>query len=112
MMAKTKSIPSQPRALTSTDKRQNIRFEPDPGTIAWIDVSGGGKRRAFQPCHAAIVTEESHRGCGLVLKMTKDLPVGSLCRVKVGHAEPLVGEVRWRVELDAQTIRIGVMYLE
>lgn len=111
-MAKTKSISSLAKALTSSDQRQNIRFEPDPGTIAWVDVSGGGKKKTFEPSVTALVTEESHRGCGLVTKMTKDLQVGSLCRVKVGHAAPLVGEIRWRVELDSQTIRIGVMYLE
>lgn len=111
-MAKTKSISSLAKALTSSDQRQNIRFEPDPSTIAWVDVGGGGKKKSFEPSVPALVSEESHRGCGLVTKMTKYLQVGSLCRVKLGPAAPLVGEVRWRVELDSQTIRVGIMYLE
>lgn len=108
----TTSIIKEAKALSSKDKRDHIRFEPDPGTLALIDTIDEGKKRAFQPQHAALVTEESHRGCGLVLKMCKELQVGSLCRVKVGHAAPAIGQIRWRVELDAQVIRIGVMYLD
>jgi hypothetical protein len=114
-MAKMKSplsLMKEAKALTSSDKRDSIRFEPDPGTLALIDPIDEGKKRSFQPKHAALVTEESHRGCGLVLRMCKELQIGSLCRVKVGHASPLIGQIRWRVELDSQVIRIGIMYLD
>jgi len=114
-MAKPKSPPSiikEAKALSSRDKRDNIRFQPDPGTLAMIDTIEDGKKRSFQPKHAALVTEESHRGCGLVLQMCKELQIGSLCRVQVGHAAPMIGQVKWRVELDSQVIRIGIMYLD
>lgn len=111
-MRKPKSIIPLAKALTSAEKRQAIRFPPDPGTIAWIDASGSGKKRSFEPTYTALITEESHRGCGLVLKMSTDLQVGTLCRVKVGHGPALSAEVRWRIELDSQIIRIGLMFLE
>lgn len=111
-MRKPKSIAPLAKALVSSDKRQSIRFEPDPGTIALIDVSGAAKKRPFEPTHTTLITEESHRGCGIVMKMTQELQVGAHCRVKVGPGEPLTAEVRWRIELDSQIVRIGLMYLE
>lgn len=111
-MAKTKTLRTMAKALSSGDKRENIRFEPDPGTIAWIDVRDDGSKRAFQAHYLALVNEESHTGCGLIMKQTKDLQTGSLCRIKVGHQKPLLGQVRWRVDLDSQAMRIGIMYLD
>lgn len=102
------------KSLLSSDKRNGIRFEPDAGTIAWIDFKNTSKLKAsaFQPTMVALVTEESHRGCGLALRMSKELEVGAPCRVKVGNNPALLGEVRWRVELDSQIMRIGIMFLE
>jgi hypothetical protein len=112
----TKSASSKkmtaPARRGTTEQRENIRFQPDPDTIAHIDCIHLTKTSPFQPTMQALVTEESHRGCGLVLKMTKDLQVGAVCRVKVGHSSALRAEVRWRVELDSQVFRIGVMFLE
>ena len=111
-MRKAKSIVPLAKALSSSDKRQSIRFPPDPGAIAWIDTTGGGKKRDFNASYTTLITEESHRGCGLVMKMTSELQVGAMCRVKVGNNPALSAEVRWRVELDSQIIRIGLMFLE
>lgn len=108
---KARSVSAMAKALVSSDKRQSIRFEPDPGTIAWIDFESKSKE-PFSPSIPALVSEESHRGCGLVALMTPKLKVGSICKVKVGHSGALKAEVRWRVELDSQTVRLGVMYLE
>lgn len=104
--AKTSSAPS------GSPKRSSIRFTPDPGTIAWVDSHATGTNRSFKEQLPALVTEESYRGCGLVLTMTKKLQVGDKVRVKIGKGAPLKGEVRWRTDLDAQVMRIGVMYLE
>jgi hypothetical protein len=123
-MAKKKSVLAPAHKAVNTKKktaparrgtieqRESIRFQPDPNTIAQIDCIHLTKESPFAPLMLALVTEESHRGCGLVLKMTKDLQVGAICRVKVGHNPALRAEVRWRVELDSQIIRIGVMLLE
>lgn len=100
------------RALNSPNQRQSIRFPPDAGAIALVDVSSKSNNRSFNPTITTLITEESHKGCGLVMKMTDDLPVGSICRVKVGNNPVLLAEVRWRIELDSQVIRVGIMFLE
>jgi hypothetical protein len=115
-MRKSKNAFSMAKPLLSSDKRNSIRFEPDVGTLALLDFRDAStariKKTVFAPSVTALVTEESHRGCGLVLKTTRELEVGSICRVKVGHGPVLLGEVRWRVDLDSQIIRVGLMFLD
>jgi hypothetical protein len=90
-------------------KRKHTRFKPDPDTFAFIDVKTG---REFKPQLSALVTEESFKGCSMVLLATESLQVESRCRVQVGKLGPMWAEVRWRQELDPQVIKIGLMYLE
>jgi hypothetical protein len=106
-MAKSTASPK-----TGTPRRAGIRFQPDPNTTAAIDFASTDKKAPFQPTLTALVTEESFRGCGIVAPMTKALQVGDHMRIKVGKGPVLIAEVRWRTDLDAQVIRLGVMFLD
>ncbi len=103
-MTNTKTAPK-------SNKRKNIRFRPDPGTYAAIDVDGSSKG-AFKPTLVCLVTEESYKGCGLVSIIYEGLQSGDTCRVQVGAGPVMKAEVRWRTDLDAQVMRIGLMYLD
>lgn len=94
------------------NRRRSIRFTPDLGTFAQIDVEENRADGSFQPSIMALVPEESSKGVGLVILSTSELPVGKICRVQVGKLSPLKAEVRWRQDLDAGVLRIGLLYLE
>jgi hypothetical protein len=116
-MAKAKTTKSSDAKTSSSKngrpaKRAGIRFQPDPNTTAAIDFGSVNKGASFQPTMAALVTEESYRGCGIVVPTTKALQVGDHLRIKVGDGPVLAAEVRWRTELDAQVMRLGVMFLD
>jgi hypothetical protein len=108
-MAKAKAKASKGKEAI---KRSGIRFNADPNTIATIDFASSDMASSFQPTVTALVTEESYRGCGIVVPMTKGLQVGDHIRIKVGNGPILKAEIRWRTELDAQVLRLGVMYLD
>ena len=90
-------------------KRKGVRFSPDPGTLAHVDLSVKG---AFKPTLICLVTEESFKGCGLVALSPKGLEKGDECRVQLGEGPVLEAEVRWRTDLDAQTVRLGLLYID
>ena len=100
------------KSQDAANKRRSIRFQPDPNTMAHVELGTFSTSKVFRPSLTALVTEESYRGCGLALMMSKDLQVGSKMRIQVGKGAPLIGEVRWRTELDSQIMRVGIMYLE
>lgn len=110
-MAKSKSTIELAKNLYSKDKRRAIRFEPDPGTIAWIDTRDSKSRSAFSAQEPALIMEESEKGCGLAMKECNTLKVGGTCRVKVGNMNPVRAEIRWITHIDSQVIRVGLMYI-
>ena len=95
----------------SHPNRKGIRFAPDPGTVAWIDLNMSITDRPFTPEIAALVTEESYRGAGLIVVSCGNIKVGDQFRIKIGHGAETVAEVRWRTELDPGVARIGIMFL-
>jgi hypothetical protein len=90
-------------------QRKFIRFRPDPGTVAWLDPDLDTEFVARIP---ALVMDESQKGSGLVVIETEPLPIGSKLRIQVGHLSPLPAEIRWRVVMENQIVKIGVYYLE
>ena len=119
-MKKTKTSPlSKPRTKKSSaaaptsdpKRRRNIRFTPDPGTIALVDIDPT-RVGSFKPTITCLVTEESFRGAGLVAISDKNFKAGARLRVAVGNAAPALAEVRWVSDLDSQVVRMGVMYVD
>lgn len=92
--------------------RKSIRFEPDEGTLAYIDTTPREHKSEFDPKIMALVIDEALDGCGLAVVNNKTLFEGDICLVKVGLLDPLIGEVRWVRELDEEVHKIGIMYLE
>lgn len=101
-------------SIQTNDQKQFIerihnRYEADPNTIASIDVSGTA---IFKPAIVALVLNESFKGCGLITPATDLLQIGVKCTVQIGAAKPVSAEVKWRTEIDAQAIKVGLMYLD
>jgi hypothetical protein len=98
----------------SLHTRKHIRFAPDQGTVAQIDLDATNAE--FNPVHTALIAEESFGGVGLVLmntpKLANKLQIGDRIKVQVGKLDPMQAEIRWRVDLDSRVIRLGIMYLE
>ena len=94
------------------EARTSRRFPPDEGTIAWIDPNMQGDKRDFKPTIAALVTDESLRGCGIVVLSRDDMCQGAECMIRVGRLAPLLSQVRWVKDLSANARKVGVMFLE
>lgn len=114
-MKKTKSSKakksSAPAPTSDPKRRRNIRFTPDPGTVALVDIDPT-RLGAFKPTITCLVTEESFRGAGLVAISDKNFQPGARFRVAVGNAAPALAEVRWVSNLDSHVVRIGIMYVD
>ena len=94
--------------------RKHIRFVPDSGTIAEIDVSSSDVE-SFSPTISGLVFEESFKGCGLTLlrtAATQGFKVDMQFLIRVGKIGPLYAEVRWRKDLDEKVMNIGVYFLD
>jgi len=91
------------------DKRQQTRFKPDPGSFAQLDSSA--EPSEFKPDRLALILSESYGGVGLVSICHPDLVPGSICTVKTGTLDPIRAEIRWRVDLDGQVMKVGLKYL-
>jgi len=91
-------------------KRSSVRFKPDEGTYALIDLNP--ERETFDPTLPALVFSEAHNGVGLIVVATPRLQNGDIIRVQVGNLAPLKGEVRWREQLDVDTLKIGLLFKE
>lgn len=100
------------RATKKFVKRASIRYTPNDGTFAMIDLMDERPDGTFRPSMVALVPEESSKGVGLVLLTTPSLQVGNYVRIQVGKLPPLRAEVRWRRDVDPQIIRIGLLFLE
>ncbi len=95
-----------------TPKRQSVRFSPDPGAYAQIDVEGNCHDEDFDPSIVALITDEAYRGCGLVMLETDQLNIGDKCSIKVGRIGPILAEVKWKKEIDTSIVKIGFQFLE
>ncbi len=93
-------------------RRRSIRYSPDAGTIARIDLESARADGSFQPSITALVPEESAKGAGVVILQTTELQMGATCRVQVGQLPILRAEVRWRQQVDPGIIRLGLLFLE
>ena len=93
-----------------THKRKGVRFKPDPG--AYAEIEWGAARGDFKGDLIGLVTDESFRGCGLVIVFQEPIRTGSKLRVRIGNGPVLRAEVKWSSFLDSEVVRVGVTYLE
>ena len=91
--------------------RAKLRFAPDPGAYATIDLNDDAEAD-FEPQHVALIYNESYHGCGVIVLKCKALKMGAYCRVQVGKLPPMLAEVKWRKELDREVARVGLQYIE
>lgn len=91
-------------------KRRFVRFDPDPTDTALVEFSPNGK--TFKPTLAALISNESYGGCGLIVMTRLRIKQGDKVRVKVGRVKPLVGVVAWVDPLAPRILQIGVRYEE
>lgn len=109
-LAKVKKINKEKKSK-GVNTRKFIRFAPDPGTFAAIDMNQNFDV-PFEPTHFAMVFSESFSGCGLIILKNKSLKEGRHFRVQVGKLNPMVAGVKWRKDLDSEIARIGCVFLE
>lgn len=92
-------------------KRRSIRFNPDEGAMAWIDVRRSSVDEEFLRQHPALIVNESFKGCGLICMRTYEPKVGQKMWLQVGGLAPVVAEVMWVESASDCAYKIGVKYL-
>lgn len=91
-------------------KRRKVRFASDPSQHAEIELHP--TPGDFTPDLAAVICNESYRGCCIVAVKNKQLQEGARIRIKVGRLAPLLGEVKWVTDLDVEVAKFGIEFLE
>lgn len=87
---------------------RQTRFTPDQDATAF--VSRDLEDNEFAKGFSALPINESFNGVSLVVLQMYGLKTGERVLVKVGNLAPLVGEIKWVKNLDAETQRVGVYY--
>ena len=66
----------------------------------------------FQHSTAALIANESHDGCCLILLKQIELNAEQTCLVQVGELAAMQARVAWINSLDDDLVRVGFQYLE
>lgn len=96
----------------SEEARKFRRFPPDEGEVAWIDPNAEDDKRDFKPTIAALVTDESFNGCGLVVLSRDSIIRDTDCMIRVGDLPPILSKVRWVKDLGTDAWKASVTFLE
>lgn len=88
--------------------RTNIRFPPDPNTLAW--VAADLETKSFSNALVGLTVNESHKGSSIVLLASDALHIGQRYKLLVGKLAPVEAELRWLKEIDAGVVRAGFEY--
>lgn len=91
------------------NNRRHIRFKPDAGALAAIDIDCGS---TFLPRITAKVLNESFSGCCVLALGHLPLCPGNRIRIRVGRMDVLPAEVRWLLQDGNGEVRLGLMYLD
>lgn len=103
-------MPQNPSSPPASQRRKSVRYKPEEGTIARLDVSE--KVGTFDPDITALVINESYSGCCLVIGMNPLPKEGQFCQVQLGQLAAIRAEVRWRVDLDQDVVKLGLLFLQ
>ncbi len=96
-------------ATANKNPRKHIRFEPDIGTVALIDVNLNGQ---FNPTINGLTLQESYGGAALLVASSIGLKETEIVRIKVGDLHVMHAEIRWVKSLESTVYKVGVQYLE
>jgi hypothetical protein len=91
-------------------KRKSVRFKPDIGSYALIDVNV--RQKAFNPNMQGLIINESYTGCALVVISETAPKTGVYFRIKVGELNPMKAKVAWAKLLEENIYKVGVQFLE
>ena len=97
--------------MSTLTNRRKLRYAPDKLDVALLMYNGLSEVWAPDEC-CLIIDESAMSGCQLVVRFSDKYKPGSKVRVKLGNMEPLLSEIVWRREIDADLIRLGVQFLE
>ena len=90
----------------SKNPRREIRFFPDPNSLARISTNPDAA--SFEPDIVGLVSNESYSGCNLIVLAGNSLSVGSRCKAAIANLDPVDAEVRWIKEIDEGVLRLGL----
>ena len=91
-------------------RRKSTRFSPDPLDIAIVDFREGAKG-VFKGTQAALILDESPKGCSIAVANYDAVKAGDTFRVKIGNLDPLLVEVRWVKAYSTNVTALGLKYL-
>ena len=98
--------------MKSEIKRKHTRYTPsEKECIALIDTRSGNHSE-FDHDISALIFSEASGGCGLVVRKTDALQIGSHCFIKIAQLAPIKAETVWRKPIDDDLIKIGFKFLE
>lgn len=94
--------------MTSDDRREHIRFNPDENALAIIHIDGNEDNSLI-----GLLRDESHEGCGAVFH-TEHFPyeTGDVVKLKPGDLSPMSAEITWTDSIDKKLVKAGFKYRE
>lgn len=96
--------------LQDEKKRSFPRFPAKDNTVVFLSFTNS--KYDFSSDIFGLVFEEGERGCGVVLINNLRISSGDYLYVQHGDYGPIRSEVVWVKELDSNTTKIGVKYLD
>lgn len=90
--------------------RRKVRFTADPFHHAAIDLNP--QLDEFNPEIVALICNESYNGCCVVALRKQQLQKGARVRIKIGDLAPMMGEIKWVLDLDVEVVKMGIELLE
>ncbi len=88
----------------------SIRFKPDLLDQALIDFRG--VPTSFDPQCTALILNQSHNGCALVLESNDTIMPEKMISIKVGKIDPLKAQIVWAHLIDKDLYKVGIQFLE
>lgn len=89
------------------NKRRSIRFAPDINTVVYLHSLGEEEIVS----HIGMVYQESARGFGAIF--THKIPrEGSFCFAQLGNLPVLKSQIKWVLQLDPHTYKVGFEYID
>ena len=102
-MAKSTSKTSK----ASKPKKRNIRFEPDPNTVAQVHFILSGRKNTTI---LGLVLNESQSGFAALFYTPIKLKEGMVATCRVGQLPDTTATIRWFKTLEKNVVKVGFEY--
>lgn len=94
--------------MVDSNRRENIRFDPDENALAIIHV-GGDEDNSL----VGLLRDESHSGCGAVFHREYfPFEEQDVVKLKVHQLSPRKAKIAWTNPLDDKLIKVGFQFSE